>query len=84
MPTRYAYIVREYALETLGDEDAVLIVDETGFLKQGKASCGVARQYTGVNPRPKFWTPNDTPRRPSRTMRIFSSAEYCFRVSHGR
>src|SRR3954447_1762173 len=33
-------IVREYALETLADEDAVLIIDETGFLKQGKASCG--------------------------------------------
>jgi hypothetical protein len=23
------------------------VIDETGFLKQGKASCGVARQYTG-------------------------------------
>ena len=40
-------IGREYALETLGDKDAVLVIDETGFLKQGKASCGVARQYTG-------------------------------------
>ena len=40
-------IVRDYALEHLADEDAVLVIDETGFLKQGKASCGVGRQYTG-------------------------------------
>ena len=40
-------IVREYALEHLAEDDAVLVVDETGFLKQGKASCGVAWQYTG-------------------------------------
>src|SRR3954447_6355497 len=40
-------IVREYALEHLAADDAVLVIDETGFLKRGKASCGVARQYTG-------------------------------------
>jgi len=40
-------IVRDYVVETLADSDAVLVIDETGFLKQGKASCGVGRQYTG-------------------------------------
>jgi len=40
-------IVRDYALETLADPEAVLVIDETGFLKQGRASCAVARQYTG-------------------------------------
>src|SRR5690349_7253442 len=40
-------LVRDYALETLAEPEAVLVIDETGFLKQGQASCGVARQYTG-------------------------------------
>lgn len=40
-------VVRDYVVEHLADDDAVLVVEETGFLKQGKASCGVARQYTG-------------------------------------
>ena len=33
-------LTRDYALETLADVDAVLVIDETGFLKQGKSSCG--------------------------------------------
>ena len=41
-------VVRDDVLETLASSDAVLVVDETGFLKQGKASCGVGRQYTGT------------------------------------
>jgi SRSO17 transposase len=38
-------IVRDYVVEHLADDDAVLVVDETGFLKQGKASCDFGRQY---------------------------------------
>jgi SRSO17 transposase len=40
-------VVRGYVVERLGHDDAVVVIDETGFLKQGKSSCGVARQYTG-------------------------------------
>lgn len=37
-----------YVAEHLGEADGVLVVDETGFLKKGAKSCGVARQYTGT------------------------------------
>jgi SRSO17 transposase len=47
-----AHAVRDdligYVREHLGDGAGVLIVDETGFLKKGTKSCGVARQYSGT------------------------------------
>ena len=40
--------VRRYVVRNLGDAGAVLAVDETGFLKKGRMSAGVARMYTGT------------------------------------
>jgi SRSO17 transposase len=40
--------VRDYLLEHLGEEGAVLVVDETGDLKKGTHTVGVQRQYTGT------------------------------------
>jgi SRSO17 transposase len=40
--------LRDYVVEQLGDPDAVLVLDETGFVKKGDRSAGVARQYTGT------------------------------------
>jgi SRSO17 transposase len=40
--------LRAYVVEQLGDVDAVLVVDETGFLKKGSKSAGVQRQYSGT------------------------------------
>lgn len=40
--------LRAYVLEQLGDEHGVLVIDETGFLKKGTKSAGVARQYSGT------------------------------------
>jgi SRSO17 transposase len=40
--------VRHYVVEQLGDAEAVLVIDETGFLKKGLKSVGVQRQYSGT------------------------------------
>ncbi len=40
--------LRGYVLDHLGDPAAVLVVDETGFLKKGTTSVGVQRQYSGT------------------------------------
>src|SRR5690348_11918831 len=40
--------LRAYVVEHLGDPDAVLVLDETGFVKKGAKSAGVQRQYSGT------------------------------------
>ena len=40
--------MRDYVVEHLGDPNAVLIGDDTGFLKKGIRSAGVQRQYSGT------------------------------------
>jgi SRSO17 transposase len=40
---------RQDVLAGLGQEDAVLAIDETGFIKKGTKSAGVARQYCGAS-----------------------------------
>jgi SRSO17 transposase len=40
--------LRAYVTRHLGEADGILVMDETGFLKKGKKSAGVARQYSGT------------------------------------
>jgi SRSO17 transposase len=40
--------LRSYVTDYLSDVDAVGVIDETGFLKKGIQSAGVARQYSGT------------------------------------
>ena len=40
--------LRDLVVEHFGDDDAVVVIDETGFLKKGTKSAGVQRQYSGT------------------------------------
>jgi SRSO17 transposase len=40
--------LRGYVIQHLGDPEAVIVIDETGFLKKGRHSAGIARQYSGT------------------------------------
>ncbi len=41
-------LLRSYVIDYLAEPDAVGVLDETGFLKKGTHSAGVARQYSGT------------------------------------
>src|SRR3954468_19777277 len=75
-------IVRDYALETLADPDAVLVIDETGFLKQGKASCGVRVNTPARRRSPTARLACLSPM--SRAMVMPSSTGHCICRSPGR
>ena len=40
--------LQAYVRETIADAEGMLVIDETGFLKKGKKSVGVQRQYSGT------------------------------------
>ena len=40
--------LQAYVIEQLSDDEAVLVLDETGFVKKGTRSVGVKRQYSGT------------------------------------
>jgi SRSO17 transposase len=41
-------VLQAYVREMIADTDGMLVIDETGFLKKGKKSVGVQRQYSGT------------------------------------
>lgn len=41
-------VLQHYVIEVFGDEDGIGVVDESGFIKKGKRSAGVKRQYSGT------------------------------------
>jgi hypothetical protein len=47
-PTTFATTCRKYVADQLGEDDGVLIIDDTGFIKKGTTSAGVQRQYSGT------------------------------------
>jgi SRSO17 transposase len=47
-PAAVREALRRYVLQPLGDSEAVLVLDDTGFLKKGRPTAGVARQYSGT------------------------------------
>lgn len=46
--SRFRDSIRQYVVRFMPQEEGVLSIDETGFLKKGIKSAGVGRQYTGT------------------------------------
>ncbi len=74
--------VRDYVVEQLGDPEAVLAGDDTGFLKKGVKSAGVQRQYSGLSTMTTAMPVRETGRMASsargdgtRRRRAFTAAE---------
>jgi SRSO17 transposase len=69
-------VVAEAANALLGGDDAVLILDESGFAKKGEASAGVARQWNGRLYLPQSWVSD-----PERCKQAaIPKAEQCYRA----
>jgi len=41
-------VLQQYSIEVFGEQEGIGVVDETGFIKKGKCSAGVKRQYSGT------------------------------------
>lgn len=41
-------VLGQYSIEVFGEPEGIGVVDETGFIKKGKCSAGVKRQYSGT------------------------------------
>ncbi|MET7460616.1 transposase [Nonomuraea sp. NPDC005501] len=64
--------LRDYVVEHLHDDQAVLVVDETGAVKKGSHTVGVQRQYTGTagrdeNPQVAVYLVSSPPSAPTNT-----------------
>ena len=76
--------LRAYAVEHLGDPEAVLGLDETGFLKKGDKSVGVQRPYSGTAGRIETCQIGDLPdRRPARSETCQIGVFLAYASCHG-
>src|SRR3954466_4426309 len=81
-------VVRDYVVETLAAPDAVLVIDETGFLKQGNASVGWADNTPALRARSRTARSGCLPLTPpTRAMPSLTDSSICRKpgpaIQHG-